>query len=195
MLQFDFQGIEQTEPIILNPSIVEYAKNCNLNEVKRLVNNNANINEKGEYGNTALECACDNWHFEMVKFLVKHNALINEKSTNGWTALMRSCATEGNASCSSWFYDCPILVKYLIKHGALVNEGTTIEGCTALMFASRRKYKTVKCLIKYGALLKTKSYAVYKYTTAIKTAQQHNNFKVVKYLQNIVLKRIKSEAF
>ncbi|EAY20762.1 hypothetical protein TVAG_391460 [Trichomonas vaginalis G3] len=71
----------------------------------------ANVNEKDEYGKTALHYAAENNSKETAEFLISHGADINEENNDGKTAL--HCAAENNSEETA---------EFLISHGANINE-------------------------------------------------------------------------
>lgn len=79
----------------------------NLEEVKSLIRNGADINAKDKYGDTALMGASREGNLEVVKFLVQKGANINVKNEDGNTALMEALG-EGNLE----------VVQYLKSKGA-----------------------------------------------------------------------------
>jgi ankyrin repeat protein len=51
-----------------------------------LIDHNADVNAKTEYGSTALHCATDNsGTMDCVKLLVQHGAVVNCQTNVGWT--------------------------------------------------------------------------------------------------------------
>jgi len=171
-------------------ALANYAFHGNFEEVKRLIKNGSDINEKGREGNTALSHA-STLDIKIVKYLVQHNCLLDETNNYGCTALMVACSANN-----------PQIVKYLVKHNCLINI-QDYEGLSALMWNlsgnygydyeydygsnvfMNKRYKICKCLIKHGSFINVKN----KFRkTAISYAEY---YKEIKYLQKIVLKRIK----
>jgi len=154
--------------------IHDYAIQGNFTKIKNLLDNGTSVEEKDEYGYTALILASLNEHFDIVKYLVQHNASVHEKNNYGFTAIMMS----------NNFY----IIKYLIKCGASINEQSKSRD-TALMHAVyMRRLDIVKLLIKHGALIGTIcSFGNH----ALKKAKLYECFEIINFLNKIILKRIK----
>ncbi|EAY01266.1 hypothetical protein TVAG_027340 [Trichomonas vaginalis G3] len=97
------------------PSFLEY-----------FLSHGANINEKIEYGKTALHIAAKNNRKEIAEVLILHGANINEKDEFGETAL----------HIAAW-KDSKEIAEFLISHGANINEKDK-EGKTALHIATKK---------------------------------------------------------
>ncbi|EAX97348.1 hypothetical protein TVAG_293530 [Trichomonas vaginalis G3] len=111
------------------PSLCEY-----------FLSNGANINEKDEYGNTALHIAACYNSKETAKLLISHGININEKNNDGETALHIAA-----------YYDRKETAKPLISYGININEKNN-DGETALHIAAFKNSKeTAKLLISHGA--------------------------------------------
>ncbi len=115
--------------------LIVAAGDGNLSEVKRLLDNGANANDKDENGVTAIINAVWKGQNEVVKVLLEHGANINYKKCL-WSAVVN---------------DYSKVVKILLDNGANVN-ATNKESWTALMFAVQRSHSEVaKLLLEYGA--------------------------------------------
>ncbi|MBU4320334.1 MAG: ankyrin repeat domain-containing protein [Nitrospinae bacterium] len=68
------------------------AKRGDINAVKELLNQGADVNEKNDSGNTALMSAALEGHPEAVKFLIEKGADVNAKNNRGWTPLFYAAA-------------------------------------------------------------------------------------------------------
>jgi ankyrin repeat protein len=123
--------------------------------VKQLLDGDggARVDEKDEYGWTALEISSREGHTEvvkllldtMLKLLLEKGAPVDEKDKNGSSLLMK-------ASMGGYTK----VVKLLIDKGALRNEKDE-HGCTALIEASHRGHtEVVRLLLDKGALLDEK---------------------------------------
>jgi hypothetical protein len=104
-----------------------WAATGNLERVKQLMEDGANIDETTENNMTALLLASLNGSSEIVVYLVEHGANvahIADTDYGGMTALHCACIYENLPS-----------VKYLIEHGAMITERDD-EGKTALLHAA-----------------------------------------------------------
>jgi len=158
-------------------SLIHYAEQNNLEKIIELVKNGIDLNKKQHhYYETALIAASHNGNFKIVKYLVQHNCMINEKDNDGLAALMW-------ASCSGQLK----IVKYLVKYGADINKKSK-NGWTALIpGAFYGRIDVVKYLIKHGAKINNKDID----GTSLTWSFLIHNFKIMKWLNKIVLKRIK----
>ena len=101
------------------------ADNDNLEEVRRLIAQGADVNAEDDNGATALMVASAEGHSEIVSLLVSSDADVNATRSTGWTALA-SASTAGHGE----------IVNLLLSNGADVN-ATFDEGWTALIQASQ----------------------------------------------------------
>ncbi|EAY22377.1 hypothetical protein TVAG_378560 [Trichomonas vaginalis G3] len=103
------------------------------------LSNGANINEKYEYGETALHFAAINNSKETAELLISHGININEKDKNGKAAL-HFAAINNNKETA----------ELLISHGININEKDK-NGKAALHFAAINNNKeTAELLISHG---------------------------------------------
>ncbi|WP_300555311.1 ankyrin repeat domain-containing protein [Limnohabitans sp. Rim8] len=103
--------------------------------VKKLVNNDADVNKPGW---TPLHYAATGGHVPVIEFLLEESAYIDAESPNGTTPLMMAA-----------MYGSPEAVKVLIQAGAdltLKNQ----QGMTALDFAVRGQRANARELIETG---------------------------------------------
>jgi len=91
-------------------SLYEAAYVGDLKLVETLLSKGASVNEKDEYGYTALYWSARNGHADLSKVLLENGANVNEKDEDGNTPLHRS-AINGHADVS----------KVLLENGANVN--------------------------------------------------------------------------
>ena len=91
-------------------SLINASKNGDLEKVKLLIENGANIEVKDNNGDTALILASYYRRLEIVKYLVEKGANINATNDNGWTSLMYASK-----------YGELETIKYLLENGADVN--------------------------------------------------------------------------
>ncbi len=120
---FSFGEILAVSPVALAvlPSLFVAAKEGNLSEVKRLLENGANVNCENKLGWTALMLAAWKGHSEVAKVLLDNGANVNKGGA--WTALM-AAAWKGHSK----------VVKVLLNNGADVNYENK-DGLTALEVA------------------------------------------------------------
>lgn len=114
-----------------------------LSEIKRALNNGADINGRDKYGMTSLMWASAlNDNINMVKYLMQNGADINAKDNRGKTALILAAARNTNVE----------FVKYLIANGGDVN-GKDKGGLGVLMWAIYKNpnVAVAKFLIDKGA--------------------------------------------
>ena len=83
-------------------ALCEAAKEKNIAEVRRLLNDGANPNQADADGGTALMLAAQEGHSEIVKFLLDNGADPNQADKDGWTALM-SAAITGHSEVVKFF--------------------------------------------------------------------------------------------
>lgn len=108
-----------------------------LDRVRELVDDGADVNAKDGCSYSPLHCAVLGEHKEAVEFLIRRGANINAKTLRGWTPVM--VARPAN------------IVRILLDKGADVNVSTE-TGVTALHVAvNRGNTETVKLLVENGA--------------------------------------------
>src|SRR5436190_1263424 len=90
--------------------LIKAVKQNYINEVNRLIEKGAYINDVDKYGNTALIFAASHCPKEIVKLLTERGADINHENKEGSTALMEA-AKEGHKE----------IVELLIERGADIN--------------------------------------------------------------------------
>ena len=69
-------------------ALMRAALDGNTEQVKELLNQGADINQRDENGRTALMFAVINRHYDTMKVLLEHGADVNAKSNLGGTALI-----------------------------------------------------------------------------------------------------------
>ena len=87
--------------------LMREALHGNTEEVQKLIDQGAEVNQKDHNGRTALMFAVINSHYETVKMLLEHGADVNVRSNGGGTALM-GAASAGDLRT----------VQALLDHGA-----------------------------------------------------------------------------
>ena len=85
-------------------------KKNDVNQLKRLILAEANVNAQDEEGRTPLHWAADHGHLECLRELIKSGADVNAQECAGWTPL-HWAAGEGHLEC----------LRELIKAGSNVN--------------------------------------------------------------------------
>lgn len=133
---------DMSEPNFNTTALIFASLKNNLDIVKILVENGADVNEKDDMRVTPLYVAAEQGNLDIVKYLIEHNAIPYETFTGG-TALM-AASDKGHID----------IVEYLLDTGSFINyiNSSTIGGNTALFFAvSRGKTNIVKLLLERGA--------------------------------------------
>jgi len=170
----------------LTPLMDAVLKN-NLSEVKKLIKSGVKVNEKDDYGTTALYAAADGASVDIAKILIKHRADVKAKDKDGCTpiitaSMVSSAAfTHDQAEKQKRFDDAAKVVKLLIDKGADVNVKDAYVGATALMHASMiGAIPVAKILIAKGADIKAKD----KFgNTALDYAKKAKQTEMVKFLE------------
>ena len=121
--------------------LISASESGNLEDVRELIENGANVNLADSYGKTPLMYASENGYPEVVETLINGGANVNVKDEYHESALMYASAN-GHIR----------VVEALIKHNRAYLDWTNEYGESALMIALRRGYtKVVKALIDGGA--------------------------------------------
>ncbi len=144
--------------------------------VRFLINNGADVNYEDNDGWTALKFAAGEGKLEIVKFLINNGADVNAKDNNGWTALM-SAANNGYLK----------IVKYLVDNGADVNTKDDY-GKVLMVGASGRGpfgneglvLEVVKYLVELGMDVRAKN--TNELSKAFVRALWRGNMRVAQYL-------------
>jgi ankyrin repeat protein len=141
------------EKLALNNSLLEAADAGNLEKVKLLVEEGADVNykniikdEEGDVdGETALINACLEDNLEMAKLLVSLGADVNIPDNFKQTPLMYLC--EMNLSYDDGYYDFVEFVKFLLYSGADINirdsDGHTVLYIVKVYFPDENPNKKI----------------------------------------------------
>lgn len=123
------------------------AQNGDLDLVKSLIREGANVNEADEFGDTLLSTACYFGHIEIAKLLIVNEADIRAVDDRGITVLHNAC-TSGDIE----------IIRLLLSKGAEINAVGNLSGATPLHHAClgpspefKRNIEAIKLLIEEGA--------------------------------------------
>jgi len=185
-----------------NPLVIAASDN-DLETVKKLINEGADVNNRDEYTyTTALDEAVMHGNRDIVRALINAGANVNARAGNKQTALMRldedataalvwdlvAAGARVNARDSDG--DTPLImaaqystvevVRALISAGAKIN-ASNHEGQTALMAAAGAgKVGIVEALFNAGADINARDHDG---NTALKRAEENSNSDVVEFLK------------
>ena len=124
----------------LNYQLIVASIDGDINAVKYLIEDGANVNWSDSYGYTPLIFASRERHLEIVKYLVEKGANVNHGNNQGTTPLIFA-SRDGH-------FD---IVKYLVEHGANVNQSDN-NGYPPLSWASNHEYlDIIKYLVSHNA--------------------------------------------
>lgn len=133
---------EKADSSVMQQNMVDAINSKDVEQLKKLIDEGADINAVNKDGETALHLATRvAQSSSVVQMLLDAGADVNAKNNNGSTALMLAADYSGNET-----------VKVLLDAGADVNAKDN-DGYTALMCAARNysDNETVKVLINAGA--------------------------------------------
>ena len=123
----------------------------NMQALKFLIANGANINKKDGHDYTPLHWACSNRYLEGVVELLKHNPEVNTVNDDCDMSPLQSAVHEGHLE----------IVQELLKHDANIDFTDCINR-TALHLATEGKYvEIVKILLKNGCDTRIKADALF----------------------------------
>jgi len=121
-------------------ALIEASLHGHLDTVRRLLDQGADINAKGNTGATALMMACWWGHADIVRLLLDRGANVNARGLDGYTALMEAAR-----------YGRFEIAELLLERGAHVNSKTAM-GKTARTFAKEKGHAQLEeLLLDYGA--------------------------------------------
>src|SRR6185503_5467228 len=113
-------------------------KHADLEKVRRLVENGADINSKDEYGQTALMNAAHRGQFDLVRLLLEKGADLNTTAKYNLSALLLALIA-GH----------PDVARLLIEAGADVNLRSNMNFYGALHLAENAGYSEIVALLKH----------------------------------------------
>jgi len=117
-------------------ALMRAALDGNTEQVKELLNQGAEINQRDENGRTALMFAVINRHYDTMKVLLEHGADVNAKSNQGGTALM-AAALAGDLR----------MVRALLDKGADTHASLRETNETAATIAASHGYDEIARLL------------------------------------------------
>ncbi|WP_338967567.1 ankyrin repeat domain-containing protein [Spiroplasma endosymbiont of Lonchoptera lutea] len=160
---------EMINDFLMDWSPLQYAIfHGNLDIVKLLLENGANINLQNNNGNNALITAVENGHTDIVKLLLKNGADINHQNKFGITPLI-TAATYGELD----------IMKLLLEKGANINHQNKFGITPLITAATYGKLDIVKLLLENGAAINLTDE---NGNTALITAATYDYEKIVKLL-------------
>jgi ankyrin repeat protein len=137
--------------------------------VRRSVSGGANVDFKGQFGETPAISCCWKGHPEILQYLLEQDANADLADKDG-NAPLHWSAERNNQEC----------VTVLLAHGVAV-DAITVDGSTALWFASLYGYlPIVQLLVRGGADFER---AGNRGRTPIDIARQRSHGEVVRYLE------------
>ena len=151
----------------IDNSLLKAVIGSNLETIKELLKQGADVNALNNEGDTPLMLAITNDNFEIISFLVDNGANINFQ--NSQTPLMLAIKKKNFS-----------VIKLLMENGADINV-KTLKGNTALIEATNYKpiLEIVKYLIDNGADIKAKTV---KGNTALHYARECSDLSIIKLL-------------
>ena len=147
-----FKTINKTEnsrslfiDIQINMSeLLKAAEAGNFQEVKRIIQSGADVNEISLYKNlwteTVLHKAVGSGSLEIVKYLVEHGAKLTRQDCRGQDAVLSLACFVGNQ----------VIVDYLLQHGAIVDLNRQVGSSLLFKACSWGHTADVKTLLKYN---------------------------------------------
>ncbi|MCW9707235.1 ankyrin repeat domain-containing protein [Fodinibius salsisoli] len=161
---------QQATASVTAQNVRDAAFNGNIEQVRKAIQQEIDINEADQAGRTALMLASFNGHTQIVQLLLKNGATIDDRNTDGRTALI--------FAASGPFADT---VKLLLENEADPNATDSVDGWSALMFAAAEGHQeVVQALLEANAdpALQDK-----EGDTAIDFAQNNNHPEVANLLK------------
>lgn len=134
--------IKSNDSNILGHQLIDAVKNNDLQNVKKLIEEGANVNVTDyKPGKSALLYASEYNNLEIVRELIKAGADVNEKTLLSVTPLMKAC-DNGNLE----------MVEELVKNGADVNAKDNFRKSVLTYVKGKNSYEIVQFLKSNGAI-------------------------------------------
>ncbi|QJT94912.1 ankyrin repeat domain-containing protein [Wolbachia endosymbiont of Diaphorina citri] len=191
--------IEVLEKAQLDQGLLINARDGNLDKVKDLIAQGADLETKDNNGNTALHNACSNGHLKVVEYLIEKGASLKAKNKEGKTPLdlaVQKDYADIVQTIEQMQLDLNEKLLSAVKNGDLnkvedlISQGTSLEvkdsnGNTLLHYASQNNHlRVVKYLIKKEASLKAKNKDG---ETPLDLAVQKNYIDIIEFLKKTQL--------
>ena len=122
--------------------IHEFARCGNLNAIRQAIDAGVNINEKDQFGSTALKYAIAEKQIDMVFALLDLGADVSSQGDDGSTALHSAIEHKLPNVLEALLKKCPEAVAISDKHGN--------EPLWTAAFNARGNYEMVSMLLRYG---------------------------------------------
>eukprot|EP00040_Diaphanoeca_grandis_P004809 m.30226 g.30226 ORF g.30226 m.30226 type:complete len:1003 (+) comp16237_c0_seq1:262-3270(+) len=119
------------------PPILSAALNGHDDVTELLLNNNVDIDQQGQRGETALFKACENDHHDVATLLLDRNATVDQPRTDDGFTPLAMASINGHVQ----------VVELLLDRGALVNQSNPHTGDTCLHMASQHGHLDVVSLL------------------------------------------------
>ena len=135
-----------------------------LEQIKKAIENGADVNEDREYGSTPLIFAAYEGHLDVIKCLVENGADVNEARESGFTPLI-TAALKGHLD----------VIGYLVGNGAEVDKADN-NGTTPIHIAAQNgRLEVVNLLLENGAKIDN---ANNHYKTPLNIALEKNHSQI-----------------
>jgi len=123
----------------VDDALLKAAKNRNINLLRKLIADGADVNHQNFNGETTLHIAASMGNMQMVQYLINQGANINARTGTQWMPIHHAMRF-GHANVAN----------YLISHNAALTQ-KTLDGFTALDFAKKSKNPQIQAIArKYG---------------------------------------------